>query len=300
MSTVAELIDRISRNWLFHPDDQPTRFTLDGAITDSATTLTYDASYLTAEELELLGSGTLLEVDSELIIAGTVDESARTISGCTRGAQGTTAAAHADDAVVYVAPTFTRKAVFDAVADSVMSLWPELYKVSQTTELTINTGSPTEVPAAVEMPLWFWHRSGSDASDWRKLPVQFFDHAPWSDTGKAITVPAGGSGYLIYRERFTRPTAEADDLQTDAGIDLEWERLVEIASVSHLVAARDVERLTLEHLTEQLASEGVPVGAASQVRDSLIRYEEFLRDKAQRALRSRYKMPIHRNGLFTS
>lgn len=294
MATVGELIDRIKRSWLEHPDDYPTRCTLDGALTDSATSLTYDNSLLTAEEEELFAPGMVIEINSELIVVGTVDEDNSTLSGLVRGAQGTTAAAHSDDDIITISPSWARVSIFDAIADSVMSLWPELYEVATSTEFTISETGPTDVDADVELPLWFWRQTTSTSGDWRKLPVTFYDQAPFAANGKAISVPGGGTGYLVYRRRFTRPTAESDDLQTDAGIDLEWERLVEVAAVSHLVAGRDVESLTLETLSEQLEIQGRPVGSSSRVRDALLRYERFLRDKARAQLRGRYRTPITR------
>ena len=67
---------------------------LNGAITSSSSTITVDSVS------QLPETGTLL-IDSEQITYTTLNSSANTITGLTRGANSTTAAAHADDAEVY-------------------------------------------------------------------------------------------------------------------------------------------------------------------------------------------------------
>ena len=67
---------------------------LNGALTINATTITVDSVW------QFPTSGTLL-IDSEQITYTGTDTASMTITGCVRGANGTTAAIHADNATVY-------------------------------------------------------------------------------------------------------------------------------------------------------------------------------------------------------
>jgi hypothetical protein len=67
---------------------------LDGAITASQTTITLDSVW------QFPTSGTLL-IDSEQITYTGTNTSSNQITGCTRGANSTTAATHADNTAVY-------------------------------------------------------------------------------------------------------------------------------------------------------------------------------------------------------
>lgn len=302
---VASVIDRALRDFLQPPDDQPTRTVLTGALSASlaATSVTYDPDYLAAEEEDLLGPGTIVEVGRELCLVETVDVETSTITAMKRAVNGSTLAAHSSGDFLTIAPTWGRQMLFDAVADAVVRLWPDLYAVGSEA-LTVSASAYTEVPAAVEMPMYVWARpAGID--DWRPAGVQFLDHFPPSSTGKAVRVPglaAGATGHLVYRRRFPRPTQESDDLTDAAGsfrLDESWLQLVIVAAVSYAVAGRDLDHATQEFLTDQLGAQGFPVGSGARVRDALLRYQEFLRREAKRQLRSRHRQPINTGGTFT-
>jgi len=62
MAAVSTLVDRIYRDFLNKPDDLAAFSRLDGAITDSATSLSYEAGLFSSEEENLLGYGALVEV----------------------------------------------------------------------------------------------------------------------------------------------------------------------------------------------------------------------------------------------
>ena len=67
--TIAAVIERVYRDYLLPPDEQPARFAVDtGGITAVATTLPVDAAMLSPEETDLIGAGTLIEVVSATIV----------------------------------------------------------------------------------------------------------------------------------------------------------------------------------------------------------------------------------------
>lgn len=293
MSTVAELITRVKRDWLEPGDDQPLRCILDGTITSGATSLTVDTTLLLPEEQDLFGAGSLLEIDSEEILVGAFDESSNVASSLQRGVNGTTAASHTDGAFITVAPTWRRKVIFDAICDTVVNLWPDLYRVEQSTSLTLSSTSYTEVPAAVQVPMKLWARpTGSTSNLWQEIKPRFMDEFPPSSTGKAIDPGFNGSGYLVYKAKFDRPTSESVDLVTTTELRQEWERLVVVETVAYLVGGRELDQITQDNLVKKLEQEGLPVGSASRIQAAVLGYARTLRDQAKDALRAEKKITV--------
>ena len=137
MAAVSTLVDRIYRDFLNKPDDLSAFSRLEGGINDSVTSLSYEAGLFSSEEENLLGNGALIEIDQELMLVTAANTSTRTLT-VSRGYSGTTAAAHSDEANLYINPTFPRKSVFDAVADNISRLYPSLYNIT-TTNVTSNS-----------------------------------------------------------------------------------------------------------------------------------------------------------------
>ena len=291
MSTVGEIISRVFRDYLEAPDDQPTRSTLTAALSSSATSLQYSSTYLTPEEEELFGPGTIIEIDSEEILVGSIDVNTKTLNDLRRGMNGTDTNPHAIDAIITLAPMWRRVSVFDAVVDSITGLYPDLYAVANSASLTISTSGPTEVPADVAHPLFIWVRSSTTASDWCKHGVTFLDQFPGSTTGKAIATNGSGTGFLVYTKKFTRPSSETISLSS-LGVDAAWEKLVVLGAAINLVSSKEFDTIGNEYLTNQLKSQGFPVGSASRVRDGMLRLYAYWMDKARAELRTRYATPV--------
>lgn len=297
MSTVASVVDRVLRDWLHAPDDQPTRFTLNGAISSTATSLVYDDDLLTPEEEDLLGPGSLIEIGSEQILVGNVNATTDTLSGLIRGVNGTTAAAHADDALAALAPAWSRKTIFDAVADSVEQLWPELYAVVTSDALTLSETQYTEVPVTVMGNLYMWARP-SGFTTYDKFSVPLFENFPPSSTTKAIWPGMAGTGYLVYKKKFVRPTAESDDMSAVCLVNDEWEQLVVVGAVAYLISGKDLSAATQEFLSDNLNAQGYPVDSSRRIREGLLRYQGLLLDKAKRSLRTQHDTPVSNLSAF--
>ena len=136
MAAVGTLVDRIYRDYLNKPDDLAAFSRLDGAMTDSQNTLSYEDGLFSTEEENLLGNGAIVEVGLELMLVTSANTSTRVLS-VSRGYSGTTAAAHNDKDNIFINPTFPRKSVFDATADNIERLYPTLWNVT-TTNVTSN------------------------------------------------------------------------------------------------------------------------------------------------------------------
>lgn len=272
--TFGSLVDRTFRDWLAPPDDQPARMLLDIDMSTASNTLTYDPRIMLAEQELLLGPGTLIEIDHEQMTVATVDAPNKQISFLIRGVNGTEVTTHDDGATITIAPKFGRRTVYDALASATIGLYPRLYR-RRATQLTLSSGY-TEIPADAEIPESFTFFNGDYPCFSRARILEL----PTLSTGKALQcldAPAGTTGTLVYRGRFVRPTSENSLLEKDLGIEPEYETAIIVRAVSHVIANRDLDRLTTEFLTRQLEAQSNQDGiTGTRLREALIRYYEYL------------------------
>ena len=291
MAAVSTLVDRIYRDFLNKPDDLAAFSRLDGTITDSATSLTYEDGLFSVEEENLLEAGALVEIDQELMLVTDANPSTRVLT-VSRGYAGTTAAAHSDKDNIFLNPTFPRKSVFDAVADNIVRLYPSLYNVT-TTNVT-STSTYAEVPASTVEVLTSYVQNAS-GEQYTSAGIELLRDFPPSTTNTAVqfyNTSNGKTVYLVVKRKFVRPTAETDDLATTCLISNEYEQIVMVGAVADIVGATDIDATTQEFITEKLAQENYPVGSGERLRNALLRLRSLLIDEARGNLRSLYPAPV--------
>jgi hypothetical protein len=291
MAAVSTLVDRIYRDFLNKPDDLAAFSRLDGAITDSATTLTYEAGLFSAEEENLLGNGALVEVDQEIMLVTAANTSTRTLT-IARGHTGTTAAAHADEATITINPTFPRKSVFDAVSDNIVRLYPTLYNV---TTLTTTANSTYQEVAESTVEVLSSYVQNASGEQYTSAGIELLKNFPPSTTNTAVqfyNTSNGKTVYLVVKRKFVRPSAETDDLSTTCLLEDEYQQIVMVGAVADIVGATDIDATTQEFITEKLAAENYPVGSGERLRNALLRLRSLLIDEARGNLRSLYPAPV--------
>ena len=291
MAAVSTLVDRIYRDFLNKPDDLAAFSRLDGAITDSATSLTYEDGLFSVEEENLLEAGALVEIDQELMLVTDANPSTRVLT-VSRGYAGTTAAAHSDKDNIFLNPTFPRKSVFDAVADNIVRLYPTLYNVT-TTNVTSNS-TYQEVPASTVEVLTSYVQNAS-GEQYTSAGIELLRDFPPSTTNTAVqfyNTSNGKTVHLVIKRKFVRPTSETVDLATDCLISDEYEQIVMVGAVADIVGATDIDATTQEFITEKLAQENYPVGSGERLRNALLRLRSLLIDEARGNLRSLYPAPV--------
>lgn len=294
--TVGGMIDRILRNWLLPPDEQPVRFQLSAPLDASSTTLPLNASLMPPEIRNALSPGVMIELGREQILAGNVSPNATSITNCVRGVNGTTATPHASGALGMVAPPYSRQELYDAVGDAIINLYPTLYHLHTETFTT----SPSPIPVAADFisPQDLVVLSGADVVS---AAVRVLPSYPPSPTGKAVLIdaPAGLSAHLTYRTPFHRPDSESNLLFTDLGVEEPWYRIIETDVVAQVIASRDLEAVYTETLTHRLEAETFPPTSASRIHQTLLRYHEYLLERASRYLKARDGLPTVYNGWFS-
>lgn len=297
MTTIAGVIERCYRDFLLPPDEQPTRFKVDtGGINTVSTTLPVSATLLSPEEQDAIAVGNLIEVVSattggELMLIEAVTGSPPTSLTVRRNMYDSGAVAHIATDLIYLAPDFPRKTVFEAIADNIEALWPQLWTAR--TEETYTSPGPVELPESCE----------------EILEVRVFDGNRWALTGgwelltdyplftsgKAIQWLAAGSGeplHVKYRASTIRPTSEADDLADDLNVEEGWVKAIVVGAVAQVLAKEDIDRATVEFITNALQSEGFGVGAGANLRNSLLQYQEYLLRPLRDGLEARHQTQV--------
>lgn len=288
MTTAGALVDRVYRDWLHPGDEQPARTRLTAGVDAVTATWTVDTDVFAADEVDMLAAGVIVEAGSEQALIR--DRSGGTLT-VTRAVNGTTAATHASAATVTVAPTYGRKTVFDAVADSVVSLWPRLW-------------NPKTTAATVTLPLTELPEDFGAADHWR--PTDVATAAPRYPF-EAITDPdatygmsaliddaAGTEGYIVYRARFLRPASEAADLTATHGVRGEWERIVAVGAVAQILfGTPELDPVVSEYVTRQLEAETYPPRTSGQIAARLMQYRDELLREAADGLRQERLDRVH-------
>jgi hypothetical protein len=287
--TFGDVVDRVYRDWLHGPDEQPVQASLTADLVLTATSFTLGTSSLTPDEMALLAVGTLIEVGYEQLYITAVTGSTLTVS---RGRNGTTAAEHLDGAIVTLLPMWGRQTVLDAVLDEVPRLYPDLH-ATYTYEV-VAASTFVEVPASVVTITRAWVQTGTSYGS--VDGIQLLTDFPPSSTGKAVQLRGytGKTVHLAYRGTFPRPSTPELRV-TDLAVDEAWVQILCVGAAAALIASEDFDKATVEFVTRQLEAQQFPTGSGSRLRDSMLRYRQYLVEQARRTIRSTDSTAIVRN-----
>tara|TARA_B100000519_G_C14204024_1_gene419366 strand:- start:422 stop:1432 length:1011 start_codon:yes stop_codon:yes gene_type:complete len=328
-TTVRNLVDRTFREYL-EPADELTSYTsVASTLSSSATTLSFDADLLTQEEEDVMDAGTILEIDQELLYCTGLDTVNNFVT-VVRGVRGTTADSHDVGAIVKIAPSFTRLAVFEAIKDQINNLFPTLFAV-ETKQLSASTGysligthdAPGDsnylvsILSAISQYTDF--ASGSDSTGVSFLPVTCslvelpnpFTFTDADGVSRTITyttgpnvvhaiqfsnIAQGQTAFVTFKKKFVEPTAESDSLSS-IGLEPEYEPIIMAGVAAQLMAGKDIPSATTQYITEQMAVSGYPVGSSNSIRNSLLQYQQLLINQARKYLRAKYPESVSVDGL---
>jgi len=308
LSTFGQLIDRTYREYLRPVEEQEPLSqvanldTITGGqgITAAGTTLKYKEGLFTPEEEELIGAGSVLEIDSELVMVEDINTVSREIT-VERGRLGSTAVEHAEDTDIILKPKYPRLNVANAIGDQVIGLFPALYAIKKTTITTASTQF-VEMPAGTQRILQSKiNNSTANTTVYSDIPLELLTDFAGSTTEAAVQFPSGPTSgktvYVVYASKFTRPTDETTNLNTVSGLEDFHEQIVMVGAVAQLLSELDVDATTQNYITENLEQRGVPVGSGERLRNALLRYYGVLLDRARREQRSRFPQGVELYGI---
>ena len=328
-ANIGALVDRVFREYLEPADELNSYTAIASTLSSSATTLSFDADLLTQEEEDVMDAGTILEIDQELMYCTGLDTVNNFVT-VVRGVRGTTADSHDIGAIVKIAPTFTRLAVFNAIKDQINNLFPTLFAV-ETKELSASTGysligthdAPGDANYLVSIlsaiSQYTDFASGSDSTGVSFLPVTcslvelpnpftFTDADGVSRTMTYTTGPnvvhaiqfsgiaQGQTAFVTFKKKFIEPTAEANSLSS-IGLEQEYEPIIMAGVAAQMMSGRDIPSATTQYITEQMAISGYPVGSSNSIRNSLLQYQQLLINQARKYLRAKYPESVSVDGL---
>ena len=286
---VGEVVDRVERQYLEHPDELWVRTATTEAVSDSATNFTINLDLLGPEEQNLLTVGVLVQIDYEQMIVTDFNSDTATVS-VSRGARGTDADSHDSGAEMLVAPPYTRNIVFDAVRESIVGMHPPLYEWA--TEKT-TVGENGIVSVSNEVVNVFSVRSfpNQDLMD-------FEDLGYWPDANgtavRSIRVFEGVAGeevWITYRGKFRMATSPNDVLE-QLGVKDEWARIVVVGAAAQLISSKPMSSAWQNYVANQMRAEAYPVETPNRIRDALVAYHEFLINRAAASLQQQHPMNL--------
>lgn len=192
MTTFDQLVTRVRQQLRGFTLNQESVSELSASMLAADTTFTCDAASVTD-----LSRG-LVEIDDELILVKAFDDTSGVVSvmGLTngRGAEGTTAAAHAQHALVTSNPAFPRARVKEAINDAITGLYPDLV-VFATTDFAFSAAQVEYPLPAAATDVWYvtgrWvgpEKVSGAMPNWRFNPKAYATDFP---TGKSIQLLDG-------------------------------------------------------------------------------------------------------------
>ena len=290
MTTISDLRQEIENDYLEPVTEQtPVTFLVED-INSTATTFKIVPDILSPDETSLIGPGSLLEIDSELIRVLTFDESIGEIE-CRRGQRGSIATAHTEANSIVRFPTrWIRSSVEKAIAASITSLWKPLYVVKEQIA-TVGTASFVALPLNTVRLVNVEYRDTN--SEWQPVTAELFDTHPTDPTRASVqlgTLPSMSTLCVIrYGVRIEVPVDTSTDIED---LPQHWERIIASDVGAQLLAGVDIDAQTQEVLTQQLRLERFPVKSGTSISQSLIRYKEYLVGEAVKEIESAHPIKV--------
>jgi hypothetical protein len=306
-TTIGNLVDRVYREYLEAPDKVESYSYITGAISDSDTTIAYDGNLFSVEEEDALDAGAIIEIGQELMYATALNTVTNTIT-VTRGARGTTATAHTTGDIVKIAPAFPRINVFNAVKDQIENLYPTLYAVEVQTiasaagYVALEGADDNRIVAPIAAVSQYQTLAdGSETTvQFRGVAMELID-VPTSvaASGKVVQFSGINNGvnvHCTFKKKFGEVSNEASTL-ADIGLETEYEPIIMAGVAAQMISGKDIPTYTAEYITEQMQITNYPVNSSSNIRNSLLQYQQVLINQARKDLRARYPEPVSLNSV---
>tara|TARA_R100000951_G_C2621029_1_gene174473 strand:- start:266 stop:1207 length:942 start_codon:yes stop_codon:yes gene_type:complete len=306
-TTIGNLVDRVFREYLEPMEDVVSYSYLTSGIDASTTTIPYDGDLFSTEEEDALDAGAIIEIGQELMYSKDLNVVTNEIT-VQRGARGTTAAAHSLGAIIKITPQFPRINVFNAVKDQIENLYPTLYAIETQTiasavgyvALTGDDDNLIVSPLAAVSQYTSLDAGNETSVQFRGVAMELID-VPTTVTasGKVVQFSGVSSGvnvHCTFKKKFLSITDEASTL-ANIGLETEYEPIIMAGVAAQMISGKDIPAYTADYITEQMAITNYPVNSSSNIRNSLLQYQQVLINQARKDLRARYPEPVSVNSV---
>ena len=289
MSTFSQMVDQT----LMHLHGYTT-------VQDVATYLTADvsasATTLTINDTTAISRG-VVEIGDELIWVDNVNTQtgAITIPPYGRGYRGTTAVAHSNGDRVVSSPLFPRKIVADTINEAILSVYPELFAVGETTinyQPSINT---YELPAgALDIIQISWQTTGP-SKEWlpiRRMRVDKHAASSQFSTGVSFSVydhiVPGRPMRIVYTKEPAALVNPSDEFTTTTGLPRSCEDLIRLGASYRLVPFFDSPHLSGSSAEADFAGQQRGIGSSAQLSRYLLQMYQLRLAEEQKGLQHVY------------
>jgi hypothetical protein len=306
-TTIENLIDRTFREYLEPMEDMVSYTVLSGALSASDTSVGFNGDLLSIEEEDALDAGTIIEIGQELMICTELNAVTNSIT-VTRAARGTTATTHDAGDVIKITPQFPRVNVFNAVKDQIENLYPTLYAVETQTissavgYVALEGADDNRIVAPLKAVSQYQELDAGNQTtvQFRGVAMELID-VPTSVTasGKVVQfsgVSTGVNVHCTFKKKFGEVSLESTTL-ADIGLETEYEPIIMAGVAAQMIAGKDIPTYTADYITDQMATTNYPVNSSSNIRNSLLQYQQVLINQARKDLRARYPEPVSLNSV---
>lgn len=268
MTTFDQLVTKVRQQLLGFSMNQESMSELAAPMGAADTTFTCDTG-----TIQSLSRG-LVEIDDELILVKSYDGANGVVSvlglANGRGYEGTTAAAHAANALVTSNPSFPKARIKEAVNDAISGLYPELVVLASTEITKLAPVIEYELPADVD---GVWYVTGQTIGpskvsqplpNWRYNPRARTSVFP---TGKSVQIMdpvAPGQAVKVVYSKAPVPLALGADEFTTTGFPERMTDLVVYGVCKRLLPALESARLQLQSVETTERAALVPPQSASK------------------------------------
>jgi hypothetical protein len=271
MSTAGALINRVSRQLLSGTIEERNKLATTVTSSDTSIVMSYD--------LAGLRTGSVFEIDSELMYVWVAESGSKTLT-VERGYLGTTAAAHTAGALAILNPRFPQQQLLDSFnqeLDDLSSPSNGLFRVVTASvdyngaDRQVNLTSASTIIDLIDVRLRYL------ASDYPVLRgVRLSRDLPTSDfaSGFALTfdeVSMAGTLRVRYKAPFVRASTTSSDIQSVCLMPINMEDIVEMGVMARMLAVREVKRNFIESQGDTRRSDEVPAGSISNSVTNILR-----------------------------
>ena len=284
--TVGSVMERLYVTYLTPPDEQDARARLPLGILEDQEVFIL-GSFEVPEDEQLLRQGVLIEADQELMRVVSYDTVTFEVT-VKRGEYGTIPKAYPDGQAVVLNPPYPRAAVFEAVADNIILLYPKLFTtgaelLSPVAERVYSLPDPLAVTVLSTQP--------GDFASTVDIHSEIVDFHPLAGGRALLTNAYTGAVWLRYRRRMMKPTGEDDTLDA-LGVDERWVNIIMAGAAADLMVGRDISAAHTQWVKSVLEAENIPVGTRVSVAGGLRQYRNLLLDDAMTEMKGEYKPKV--------
>jgi len=268
-----------------------------------ATAVTATATTITVASANNISTG-IIQIDDELIYVDSYDRTSGTLSipPYGRGYNGTSAATHQIGARVIISPTFPSIDVKDAINETLLATFPDLYTTGVHTFAFSSARSTYALPEEVETVLGVSYQTTGPSKEW--LPIRNYRVDPMANTDifnsrNSLSlysgVEPGRTVQVFYTSAPTVMDNNDDDFEITTGLPASCKDVIVLGASARLASFIDPGRLTFGSAESDQQSQiaGRSYGAGTNASKYLLAlYDKRLSEEA-RKLNDRNPIRIH-------